>query len=360
MNAPFVCSLEMPDLRRTQMRRNIWCEGCGLGNMQRSIQVALMRQLGRRLGVDYMDPAGVEAIKNNVAMVSGIGCTSRMPGHLDFNTVHTTHGRSLAFASGLKMARPELTVVLAAGDGDIFAIGGNHFIHAARRNLDMTLIVYDNHSYGMTGAQHSPTSPQGEVGASAPYGVFEPSFSLIDLAIGAGAGFVAQGAVTTLQEHQDQLDELIAAGLAHKGFSFINVLGFCHTGWGTRNKRAEAFRYRQHIEQQIAAGGALGARLAAEERARGLPPARHHPPRRRAPTCRARPAYAACVAQQPAGGGGRGGKRWRRCRRAPSRRRCAPSAPRMRFAGSGGQGVISAGEIALCGGGCARARTASS
>ncbi|MCC6880495.1 MAG: hypothetical protein IT511_11930, partial [Rhodocyclaceae bacterium] len=119
------------------MRRNIWCEGCGLGNMQRSIQVALMRQLGRRLGVDYMDPTGVEAIKNNVAMVSGIGCTSRMPGHLDFNTVHTTHGRSLAFASGLKMARPELTVVLAAGDGDIFAIGGNHFIHAARRNLDM-------------------------------------------------------------------------------------------------------------------------------------------------------------------------------------------------------------------------------
>ncbi|MCC6656781.1 MAG: hypothetical protein IT512_01205, partial [Rhodocyclaceae bacterium] len=149
-----------------QMRRSIWCEGCGLGNMQRSIQVALMRQLGRKLGVDYMDPAGLETLKNNVAMVSGIGCTSRMPGHLDFNTVHTTHGRSLAFASGLKMARPDLTVVLAAGDGDIFSSGGHHFIHAARRNLDMTLIVYDNHSYGMTGAQHSPTSPLGEVGAS--------------------------------------------------------------------------------------------------------------------------------------------------------------------------------------------------
>ena len=115
MNAVDTCSLEMPDLRRQAMRRSIWCEGCGLGNMQRSIQVALMRQLGRKLGVDYMDPAGLETLKNNVAMVSGIGCTSRMPGHLDFNTVHTTHGRSLAFASGLKMARPDLTVVLAAG-----------------------------------------------------------------------------------------------------------------------------------------------------------------------------------------------------------------------------------------------------
>ena len=107
-------------------------------------------------------------------MVSGIACTSRMAGHFDANTVHTTHGSSLAFAYGLKMARPDLTVVLAAGDGDIFAIGGNHFIHAARRNLDMTLIVYDNRSYGMTGAQYSPTSPLGEIGSSAPSGVFEP------------------------------------------------------------------------------------------------------------------------------------------------------------------------------------------
>lgn len=342
MNAPFVCSLEMPDLRRTQMRRNIWCEGCGLGNMQRSIQVALMRQLGRRLGVDYMDPAGVEAIKNNVAMVSGIGCTSRMPGHLDFNTVHTTHGRSLAFASGLKMARPELTVVLAAGDGDIFAIGGNHFIHAARRNLDMTLIVYDNHSYGMTGAQHSPTSPQGEVGASAPYGVFEPSFSLIDLAIGAGAGFVAQGAVTTLQEHQDQLDELIAEGLAHKGFSFINVLGFCHTGWGTRNKRAESFRYRQHIEQQIAPVERW-REMTAEERARLKPLGIIHRVAR--PDLQNTPGFADCLA---------------RSRKAveAGREEVEAVSPlpetdlrakrtSLRFAGSGGQGVISAGEIAL-------------
>lgn len=343
MNAPFVCSLEMPDLRRTQMRRNIWCEGCGLGNMQQSISVALMRQLGRRLGVDFMEPAGLEAIKNNVAMVSGIGCTSRMAGHLDVNTVHTTHGRSLAFASGLKMARPDLTVVLAAGDGDIFAIGGNHFIHAARRNLDMTLIVYDNRSYGMTGAQHSPTSPMGEVGASAPYGVFEPPFNLVDLAIGAGAGFVAQGAVTTLQEHQDQLDELIAAGLEHKGFSFINVIGECHTGWGTRNKRAEAFRYRQYIQQQVIPVERW-RELPAEERAGLRPLGIIHRVAR--PDLQSTPGYADCVARS------------RKAVEAAAEELEAvePSAaspelrpPRicLRFAGSGGQGVITAGEIAL-------------
>ena len=342
MNAVDTCSLEMPDLRRQAMRRSIWCEGCGLGNMQRSIQVALMRQLGRKLGVDYMDPAGLETLKNNVAMVSGIGCTSRMPGHLDFNTVHTTHGRSLAFASGLKMARPDLTVVLAAGDGDIFSIGGNHFIHAARRNLDMTLIVYDNHSYGMTGAQHSPTSPLGEVGASMPYGVFEPSFNLIDLAIGAGAGFVAQGAVTTLQEHQDQLDELIAEGLAHKGFSFINVLGFCHTGWGTRNKRAEAFRYRQHIEQQIAPVERW-RELAPEARA-GLRPLGiiHRVDR---PDLQSSPAYAACVAKSRQAVAADAEELEDVSPRAASEA-CAQRTS-MRFAGSGGQGVITAGEIAL-------------
>ena len=124
---------DLPDMRRQTMRRNIWCEGCGLGNMQQSISIGLMKQVGARIGADCLDASGFEAIKNNIAMVSGIGCTSRMAGHLDGTSVHTTHGRSLAFASGLKMARPDLTVVLAAGDGDIFAIGGNHFIHAASR-----------------------------------------------------------------------------------------------------------------------------------------------------------------------------------------------------------------------------------
>lgn len=343
MNANPVCSLEMPDLRRTAMRRNIWCEGCGLGNMQQSISIALMRQLGRRFKVDFMQPAGLETIKNNIAMVSGIGCTSRMAGHLDANTVHTTHGRSLAFASGLKMARPDLTVVLAAGDGDIFAIGGNHFIHAARRNLDMTLIVYDNRSYGMTGAQASPTSPMGEFGSSAPYGVFETPFNLVDLAIGAGAGFVAQGAVTTLQEHQDQLEELIAAGLDHKGFAFINVIGACHTGWGARNKRSEAFRYRQYLQNQVTPVERW-RELPAEERA-GLKPLGiiHRLDR---PDLQSSPAYVEIVAR---------GKQSAASIDEPleevSIADVDPTARLsrtcLRFAGSGGQGVITAGEIAL-------------
>jgi 2-oxoglutarate ferredoxin oxidoreductase subunit beta len=240
-----------PDLRRAQMRRNIWCEGCGLGNLQQSLSQALLGQVARQLAVECSDAHGLEKIKNNIALVSGIGCTSRMAGHLDVNTLHTTHGRALAFASGLKLARPDLTVLLAAGDGDIFAIGGNHFIHAARRNLDMTLVVFDNRSYGMTGAQHSPTSPLGEVGSSSPFGVYEPPFNLVKLAVGAGASFVAQGAITTSQEHQNQVEELIAAALAHRGFSFVNIVGACHTGWGTRNGRAEAFKYRQYLESKV-------------------------------------------------------------------------------------------------------------
>ena len=233
------------------MKKSIWCEGCGLGNMSSIITSALVSTVSKRLEVDPNTREGLERIKNNIAFVSGIGCTSRMPGQLDFNTLHTAHGRSLAFATGIKLARPELTVALAAGDGDIFAIGGNHFIHTARRNIDMTLIVYNNKSYGMTGAQHSPTSPLGEIGTSAPYGVFEPPFNVVNLALGAGATFVAQGALTTSQEHLDQAEALIVAALGHKGFSLVNLIGTCHTGWGARNRRAEAFRYRRYLEEKV-------------------------------------------------------------------------------------------------------------
>jgi 2-oxoglutarate ferredoxin oxidoreductase subunit beta len=333
----------MPDLRRQQMRRSIWCEGCGLGNMQRSISVALMKQVGEKIDADCMDAMGLEAIKNNIAMVSGIGCTSRMAGHLDVNSVHTTHGRSLAFASGLKMARPELTVVLAAGDGDIFAIGGNHFIHAARRNLDMTLVVYDNRSYGMTGAQYSPTSPLGESGTSAPFGVFEPPFNLVDLALGAGASFVAQGAVTTLTDHEAQLEALIAAAIAHKGFSVVNVIGACHTGWGAHNKRSDPYKYRQYLQGKV---------MPVEQWRELDPAARHgrlplgilHQDKR--PDLQGSPAYLATVEKA---------KKAYPLVEEPldeiiltaldpmdaQRRTC------IRFAGSGGQGVITAGEITL-------------
>ncbi len=240
-----------PLIIRPRMRKSIWCEGCALGNLETSITRAFLKIVSSRIGADIKNPEDLERVKNNIAFVSGIGCTSRMPGHLDLNTLHTTHGRALSFASGLKMARPDLTVVVVAGDGDIFAIGGNHFIHAARRNLDITLIVYDNQSYGMTGAQPSPTSPSGECGSSAPYGVYEPSFNLVNLALGAGTSFVAQGAMTTSQEHFSQCEQLIEEAVTHRGFSFVNVLGYCHTGWGAYNKRADAYRYRKIIAKRV-------------------------------------------------------------------------------------------------------------
>ncbi len=242
--------MNIQKMYRPQMRKSIWCEGCGLGNLQETLTQVLVKHVASRLGVDPNKPEGLEQVKNNIVMVSGIGCTSRMPGHFDVNTLHTTHGRSLTFATGIKMARPDLTVVLVAGDGDIFAIGGNHFIHAARRNLDLTLIVYDNRSYGMTGSQYSPTSPLCEIGSSAPYGVFEPPFDVVKLAVGAGAPFVAQGAITTTQEHQEQLEVLIEEALNFRGFSFVNVCGTCHTGWGSRNRRSDPYLYRKYLEKK--------------------------------------------------------------------------------------------------------------
>ena len=333
----------LPDIRRQQMRRNIWCEGCGLGNMQQSLAIGLLNQVGKKLGADFRDDTGLECIKNNIAMVSGIGCTSRMAGHLDVNSVHTTHGRSLAFASGLKMARPELTVVLAAGDGDIFAIGGNHFIHAARRNLDMTLVVYDNRSYGMTGAQYSPTSPVGESGTSAPFGVFEPPFNLVNLALGAGASFVAQGAVTTLAEHQEQLDQLIAAAIDHKGFSLVNVIGTCHTGWGSHNKRSDPFKYRQYLQDKIMPVERW-RELDTREQARWLPIGILHQDRRA--DLQSSSAYASTVAKAR--------KAYPLVEEPLQEVSLTEHDPLqvhartcIRFAGSGGQGVITAGEITL-------------
>ncbi len=343
MNDVPACNLEFFDLSRPEMRKSIWCEGCGLGNLQTGLNRVLVNHVAELHGLNPAVEEELEQIKNNIAMVSGIGCTSRLPGHLDLNTVHTTHGRSLSFATGLKMARPDLTVVLAAGDGDIFAIGGNHFIHAARRNPDLTLVVYDNESYGMTGSQHSPTSPLGERGTSVPYGVFEPPFDLLSLAQGAGASFVAQGAVTMSQEHQYQLEDLIAQALAYKGFSFVNVRGSCHTGWGEHNGRADAYDYRKYIEK----------RTLPVERWRELPEAEQSSliplgviVRKDRVDLQNLNHYERAVMQAQA--------------QAPGPAEALEEVPAaqtdplgefkrtsLRFAGTGGQGVITAGEIAL-------------
>ena len=147
---------------------HIWCPGCGYGIIMKSMIRAI---------------ASMGWSKDETVIASGIGCASRLPGYLDFNTLHTTHGRSLAFATGIKLANPALKIVALGGDGDMSAIGGNHFIHACRRNIDMTVIIFNNNIYGMTGGQYSPTTPAGAKASTAPFGMLEPDFDLCKLAI---------------------------------------------------------------------------------------------------------------------------------------------------------------------------------
>src|SRR3989304_5195788 len=197
---------------------HIWCPGCGDGKAMKAIIRAI-----DRTGLD----------KDNIAMVSGIGCSSRTPGYLDFNTLHTTHGRALPFATGVKMAKPEMNVIVVSGDGDATAIGGNHFIHTARRNIDITMLIFNNYIYGMTGGQYSPTTPQGKFATTAPYGNIEPSFDICGLAIAAGASFVARGTVY----HALPLDKMIEQAIRKKGFSVVEIFSQCPTAYGRRNKQ---------------------------------------------------------------------------------------------------------------------------
>ena len=208
-------------LRPTKKFPNVWCAGCGIG----VVMGALIRAIDR-LGLD----------KDQVALVSGIGCTGRMPVYLDFNTMHTTHGRALAFATGLKIARPEMKVIAIMGDGDALAIGGNHFIHSARRNIGITAIVVNNEIYGMTGGQYSPTTPIDSRATTAPYGNIEPPVPVCELAIAAGATFVARGTVY----HAIELDRLIEQAIVKEGFSLVEAVSYCHTGFGRLNKLGSA------------------------------------------------------------------------------------------------------------------------
>lgn len=200
---------------------HIWCPGCGNGIVTRAIVKAI-----DNLGLD----------KDKVCIVSGIGCSSRASGYLDFNTLHTTHGRALAFATGVKMANPDLTVIVITGDGDSVAIGGNHLIHAARRNIDLTTVVYNNNIYGMTGGQYSPTTPTGEKGTTAPYGNIDRNFDLCDLAKSAGASYVGRATVY----NPNMITKLVEKGIKNKGFSFVETMTVCPTYYGRKNKKGEA------------------------------------------------------------------------------------------------------------------------
>jgi len=174
--------------------------------------------------------------KNEIVMVSGIGCSSRISGYVDFHTLHTIHGRALAFATGVKLSRPELNLIVPMGDGDALAIGGNHFIHAARRNIDITAIVMNNRIYGMTGGQYSPLSGYGTLATTAPYTNIDQDFDVVELSIASGASFVAR----TTTYHVQQMADIIRKAILHKGFSVVEILSQCPTYFGRKNKAGNA------------------------------------------------------------------------------------------------------------------------
>jgi 2-oxoglutarate ferredoxin oxidoreductase subunit beta len=200
---------------------NMWCPGCGNGVVATSL-------------IRAIDKLGIP--RDNVVLVSGIGCSSRMPVYLDFQALHTTHGRALAFATGVKFSRPDLKVIVITGDGDCLSIGGNHLIHACRRNIDITTILINNYIYGMTGGQISPTTPSGAHATTTPYGNKEKQFEACDLARGAGASFIAR----TTVYHTTQMDRLIMEAVQHRGFSLVEVISNCHTYYGRLNKVGQA------------------------------------------------------------------------------------------------------------------------
>ena len=213
-------------LRHDKKFPHVWCPGCGNG----ILLGALIRAIDR---------TGFE--KDDIVIVSGIGCSGRISVYVDFNTLHTTHGRALTFATGVKLAKPKLQVIVIMGDGDATAIGGNHFIHAARRNLNLTAIIVNNSIYGMTGGQYSPTTPYGSFATTALYGNIEHAFSIAELAMMAGASMVSRCTVY----HATLLDELIEKAIVKRGFSVVEVISHCHTHYGRRNKQGGAVEMLQ-------------------------------------------------------------------------------------------------------------------
>ncbi|MGQ9508715.1 MAG: 2-oxoacid:ferredoxin oxidoreductase subunit beta [Thermodesulfobacteriota bacterium] len=208
-------------LRHDKKFPHVWCPGCGIGIMLG----ALIRAIDR---------IGYE--KDEIVLVSGIGCSGRLPVYVDFNTLHTTHGRALTFATGIKLAKPYLKVIVVMGDGDAVAIGGNHFIHAARRNIDVTAIILNNSIYGMTGGQSSPTTPYGMRSTTTTYFNIEQAFRISELAVTAGAVFVGRGTVY----HAKLLDSLMEKAFLKQGFSVVEVISHCHTQYGRQNRLGSA------------------------------------------------------------------------------------------------------------------------
>jgi len=211
----------MDQLLRVDRLPHIWCSGCGIGTVFSGVLAAIQK-------------TGIEL--DRLAMVSGIGCTGRMAGYIKVDSFHTTHGRAIPFATGLKLARPDIKVLVASGDGDLVAIGGNHFIHAARRNIDMTVICVNNLTYGMTGGQQAPSTPLGYKTTTSMEGSPEEPFNFCHLAAVCGAVYVARW--TAL--HIRLLTNSIVEAMQKKGFSFIEVLTPCPSAFGRRNRMGSA------------------------------------------------------------------------------------------------------------------------
>lgn len=236
---------------RTDRLPHIWCAGCGLGIVLNAFLRAL---LNSGLALD------------KVAVVSGIGCTGRVAGYIKLDSFHTTHGRAIPFATGLKLANPELEVIVFSGDGDLAAIGGNHLIHAGRRNIDMTVLCVNNFTYGMTGGQFGPTTPSTARSTTSRTGNVENPFNMAGLAAASGAVYVARW--TTAQVRQ--LERSATEALQRKGFSFVEVISPCPTYYGRMNRQPtglDQMRYYRantivkHFASPHEVGVGLGAQI---------------------------------------------------------------------------------------------------
>jgi 2-oxoglutarate ferredoxin oxidoreductase subunit beta len=216
---------------RTERMPHIWCPGCGIGTTVNCFARALVES---KLPLD------------KVAVVSGIGCTGRVAGYVKLDSFHTTHGRAIPFATGLKLANPDLTVVVYSGDGDLIAIGGNHFIHAARRNADLKIICVNNFIYGMTGGQVAPTTPVGALATTSPYGSYERPFNLPYLAESSGAVYVARWTAF----HVRHITRSMVKAFSKKGFAFIEIIAPCPTLYQRRNRLGTGLEAMQFYKQK--------------------------------------------------------------------------------------------------------------
>ena len=217
---------------RTNKMPTLWCWGCGDGVILKTVILAI-----DKMGWNMDD----------VCVVSGIGCSGRFSSYVDCNTVHTTHGRAIAYATGIKLANPDKHVIVVTGDGDGLAIGGNHTIHGCRRNIDLNHILINNFIYGLTNSQTSPTTPQGFWTVTAQYGNVDPNFNATNLAIAAGATFVARGSVL----YPEALEKLFVQAFSHDGYSFVDTFSNCHINLGRKNKMGDATTMLNWIESRV-------------------------------------------------------------------------------------------------------------